>query len=409
MCKTFKLSWSLGFVVVIFTGFCFAGNRAYASIFSMFKTKDYQGIIDRYGSSYLTLAYNELIILSEAYKIQKNYDKQIKILKHLDLKKPNYYKIHLAIADASKAKVYEAITAGEDYKMYQQSLSDAVEYYRSAINLNPKDISPYQSLMTMYKDQENVPEGLALTKTMLAQFGETPNIVTDLCEWTSKFGLVAQTQKACLRASELSPSDAKPLVHMALSIRDSGELEKFQTEIFKIYQRFPNSEDVIDLVGAVHIENKDYINAEKALIKNKNSKLESSRINLATAFYENEKFEEALNYFSESCPIVNEERRKLLRYFESRLRRLEINGMDNMAFKFQKELNSCRATPVVITASNKVRSSHFSEGIRLPSNARDLEGKTLLEKRSSYERSKEKKNQIPLKVPAPVPTGDIPE
>lgn len=376
-------------------------------MYSLYKTKNYQTLIDTYGSSYLSLDYNELILLSEAYKNLKNYDKQIKILKHLNIKKPNYYKIHLAIADASRAKAYKSIINGEEYKYYQQALADTVEYYRSAMKLNPKDISPYQSLMKIYKDQENVPEGLALTKTMLNQFGEQPSIVLDLCEWTSKFGLVAQTQKSCLRAAELSPNNPKPLVHMALSIRDSGETEKFQMEMFKIYKRFPNSEDVIDLIGSVHIENKDYINAEKALLKNKNTKLESSRINLATALYENEKFEEALSYFAESCPLVNEERKKLLRYFESRLRRLEINGMENMSFKFQKELNACRATPVVITQENKVRASHFSEGIRLPSNAKDIQGDTLLDKRYNYEQSKLKGNQY--KAKPPLSSGEPPQ
>jgi hypothetical protein len=382
-------------------------NKVQASIYGLYKAKNYQNLIETYGSSYLTLEYNELILLSEAYKNLKNYDKQIKILKHLNLKKPNYYKIHLAIADASRAKAYRSIIDGEEHKYYQQALSDTVDYYRSAIKLNPKDITPYQNLIKIYKDQENVPEGLALTKTMLNQFGELPNIVLDLCEWTSKFGLVAQTQKSCLRASELSPKDPKPLVHMALSIRDSGEIEKFQVEIFKIYRRFPNSEDVIDLIGSVHIENKDYINAEKALLKNKNTKLESSRINLATALYENEKFDEALNYFAESCPLVNEERKKLLRYFESRLRRLEINGMENMSFKFQKELNACRATPVVVAQDNKVRASHFSEGIRLPSNAKEILGDTLEEKRYNYEQSKIKGNQYKAKPPKA--TGEPPQ
>lgn len=379
----------------------FMTQVVHASMYGLYKTKDYQKLVDTYGASYLTLQYNELILLSEAYKNLKNYDRQIKILKHLDGKKTNYYKIHLAIADASQAKVYKSIAEGLDYKDYQLALTDTIEYYRSAIRLNPKEIAPYQNLMKVYKDQENVPEGMALTKTMLGQFGETPAIVLDLCEWTSKYGLVSQTQKACLQASKLSPNNPKPLVHLVLSVRDSGETEKYQSELFKIYQRFPNDEKIVDLMGEFHIENKDFINAEKTLSKNKMTKLETSRINLATSLYENEKYDEALSYFAESCPLVNENRKKLLRYFESRLRRLEINGMENMSFKFQKELNACRATPVVV-GPGKVRSSHFAEGIRLPSNARDIEGQTLMDKRLNYEKSKLKS---PNNRPAPQPSA----
>ncbi len=380
--KSSKLKAGLGLLLFLF---CFS---AQSSMYGMYKTKDFKGIVENFGTRYLTLDYNELVLLGEAYKQLNNYDRQIKILKHLNIKKPNYYKIHLEIANASKAKAYESIISGKEYKTYQQALTDTINFYRSAIRLNPKSIAPYESLSAVYKDQENVSEGLALTKTMLDQFGEKPSIVLDLCEWTSKFGLVAQTQRACSQAATLSPLDPKPLINMALAIRDSGEKEKYQAEVFKIYQRFSNSERVIDLIGSIHIENKDFINAERALIKNKDSKLESSRINLATALYENEKYDLALQYFAQSCPLVNEDRKKLLRFFESRLRRLEINGMENMSFKFQKELNVCRSTPVVIAQENRVRPSHFSEGIRLPANARDLDGQTLEDKRFNYEQSK---------------------
>jgi hypothetical protein len=384
---------ALGLAFIGFLLVCINTEKAEASMYKLYKAKDYQALVDTYGAKYANLSYNELILLSESYKNLKNSDRQIKILKHLNLKKPNYYKIHLAIADASKEKVYKAILSGADYKSYQQSLTDAVEYYRSAITLNPKDITAYNHLMKIYKDQENVAEGLALTKSMIKQFGETPNIVLDLCEWTSKYGLVAQTQKACLSASKLAPQDPKPLIHMALSIKDSGEIEKYQSEIFKIYEKFPNDEEIIDLIGEIHIENKDFVNAEKVLLKNKNSKIETSRINLATALYENEKYDEALAYFASSCSYVNQERKKLIRYFESRLRRLEINGLENESFKFQRELNVCRATPVVITPENKIRSGHFSEGIRLPANAKNkIDGQTLSEKRQNYEESRMKGN-----------------
>lgn len=376
-------------------------------VFDLYKSKNYKSLVDTYGSSYATLSYKELILLGEAYKNLKNHDRHIKILKLLNSKKPNYYKIHLAIAQASRQKAYDLIYAGEEYKSYSQALTDMIDFYRSAITLNPKNMTAYSELMAIYKDQENIPEGLALAKTMLAEFGEKPRIVLDLCEWTRKYGLVSQTQKACTRAAELSPQNALPHVNIALAIRDSGEQEKYQQEIFKIYKEFPNDEAVIDLIGAIYMENKDYLNAEKTLFKNKDTKIENSRINLAAALYENEKFDLALNYFVSSCPAVNLERKKLLRYFESRLRRLEMAGEESMSFKFQREINNCRALPVVIAEENKIRFSHFSEGIRLPSNAKtNIEGNTLAEKRYNYEQTRKKgtiynpSNEAPVKIPA---------
>lgn len=397
--KTLKIALGLGLGTLLII------NNSYGSeIYSLYKTKSYKSLVDKFGASYLKLNYNELVLLSEAYKNLDNHERQIKILKHLDNKKPNYYKIHLAIADASKERAYSGIMNGDEYKSYQNFLTDAVEYYRSAIKLNPKAISPYKSLAQIYKDQENVSEGLALTKTMLAQFGETPEITLDLCEWTRKFGLVSQTQQSCLKASQLNPSNPRPRINIALSIKDSGESEKYQAEIFKVYEKFPHDETVIGMIGDVHLKNKDYINAEKVLIKNKNSKNESSRISLLQALYENEKFDEALSYFTESCPLVNEQRKELIRYFETRLRRLELNGEEALAFKFQKELNGCRATPVVITQENKIKSSHFSEGVRLPANARDIEGKTIREKRYNYEQSQLKNKGA---IPTSKPEGDV--
>ncbi len=376
------------------------------TIFEFYKNQNYQQLVDNYGSSYASLGYKELILLGEAYKNLKNFDRQIKILKLLEGKKPSYYKIHLAIAQASRAKAYKSIEAGDEYKNYEQALTDMIDFYRSAIKLNPKNIMAYEELMEVYKNQENVPEGLALTKSMLDVFGERPRIVLDLCEWTRKYGLVAQTQKACLKASELSPLKASPLVNLALAIKDSGEQEKYQIEIFKVYETFPNDEAVVDLIGEIYTENKDYVNAEKTLLKNKKTKLENSRINLASALFENEKFDQALDYFTSSCPLVNEQRKKFLRYFESRLRRLEIAGEDGLAFKFQRELNNCRSTPVVITQENKIRFSHFSQGIRLPSNAKNLDGQTLSEKRYNYDQAKIKANTY---KPTTTPNSEAPK
>ncbi len=382
-------------------------EEAKPGIFELYKGKNYKSLVALYGSGYATLSYKELILLGEAYKNLKNHDRHIKILKLLDSKKPNYFKIHLAIAQASRQKAYDLIYAGEDYKAYSQALTDMIDFYRTAITLNPTNITAYAELMSIYKDQENIPEGLALAKTMLKEFGEKPTIVLDLCEWTRKYGLVAQTQKACARAAELSPQNAIPLVNIALAIRDSGEQEKYQQEIFKIYKEFPNDEAVVDLIGEIYMENKDYLNAEKALIKNKDSKIENSRINLAAAFYENENFDQALNYFIASCSMVNDQRKKFLRYFESRLRRLEMAGEEGMSFKFQRELNNCRATPVVIAQENKIRFSHFSEGIRLPSDAKTkLDGETLAEKRYNYEQTRKKgttytpTTETPVNIPS---------
>lgn len=376
-------------------------SSANPALFNLYKNNEFKIIADNYGPRYLKLNFSELIVLSEAYKSLKDYDKQIKILNILNTKKPDYHKIHLALAEANKNKVYSYIKANKEYESYEAALANAVEFFRSAIKLDPNDYSAYKGLMDIFKDQENVPEGMALTKQMLAKFGEQPEIVLNLCEWTNKYGLVAQTKKACSKAAILLPENPTPQINIAMIMKDSGKDENYKSKTMAIYKKFPNDEKVVDLMGELFIESKDYFNAEKTLLKNKNSKLESSRINLATALYENEKFDQALDYFRESCELVNDQRKKFLRYFESRLRRLEMNGQEEMSYKFQKELNLCRSKPVTQADDRKVTSSDFSQGIRLPANARNIEGKTLEDKRFNYEQNRlqgKSKSVKPLKT-----------
>ena len=363
-------------------------------------------IVSVYGPKYSSLKVSKLIILSECYKKLELFKKQVKILEFIDRKRPNKFRVHKDIADASKKIAYKAISEGKKYESYASVLDDMMTFYQSAIRLDPNNESPYKGLMEVYIDQENVREGLALTHQMKKQFGETKDVIFYLCQWNSRYGLIDQTKSSCKKAIKLNPKNHQIRIYNARAYRDSGDLEAFRDTMLKVYRKFPNNLEVIDIIGQIYIDDKNFNVVEEILSKRKNSSIERLRMNLTSAFYENGKYKEALKYFSESCSEVNLNRKKYIRSFESNIQRLEYNDEFDWALRFRKEISKCRAQPIRWAGARKVNFTHFNRGVRLPANARDIEGRTLSEKRHNYDMNRKKapieKEKIIIIPPIPI-------
>lgn len=390
----------------LITIFCPQILIAKGNIKGLFRDKNYKKVVDLYGRRYSNLSVSNLFLLSQSYKKLNLLKKQIQILKIIDGKSPNNFKVHKALADSSKKLAYRAILNGEEYKLYAPFLDDMIFFYQSAIQLNPNNEEVYKDLMGIYIDQENINEGLALAQKMKKKFGERKDVVFYLCQWNSKYGLVDQTKSACEKSKKLSPKDPRPRIYNAIAYQDSGDQGEFRKRIFSIYRKFPSNSEIIDMVGQIHTESENFEAAEKVLLKNKNSSIERSRINLVNALYKNKKYKKALKYFSKSCSQININRKKYIRSFESNLRNLEHENHLDLALKFRKEVSKCRSQPIK-GASRKVNFTHFSEGIRLPANARDIEGRTLSEKKYNYD--KERREQRKKSPQAKTPQGKTPQ
>ena len=405
--KGYKVLFRLFIAIQFFSPtFFYSTNLVAKENISIKKCKK---IVSVYGQKYSSLKVPKLIILSECYKKLELFKKQVKILEFIDRKLPNKFRIHKAIADASKKIVYKAIFEGKKYESYASALDDMMTFYQSAIRLDPNNKSPYQGLMEVYTDQENIREGLALTHQMKKIFGETKDVVFYLCQWNSKYGLIDQTKASCEKAIKLNPKNHQIRIYNAKAYRDSGDLKAFRDEILKTYRKFPNNLEVIDIVGQIYIEDKNFNVVEEILSKRKNSSIERLRMNLTSAFYRNGKYKEALKYFSESCSKINLNRKKYIRSFESNIQSLEYNDEVGWALRFQKAISKCRNQPIRWAGVRKVNFTHFNRGVRLPANARDIEGRTLDEKRYNYDMNRKKaliEKERNIIIP-PIPTSQL--
>lgn len=355
----------------------------------LFKEQAYSDIIRIYGNSYRELDVKSLIILSATYERVNKRSEQIKVLEQILELKPNYFKVHYNLAEKNKEEAYAKIKEGLHYEAYEENLNKMVEHYKVSMSLEPKNILPYRGLMSVFKDQENVQEGIALSKTMLNIFGSTSETTLYLCRWNSKFGLVEQTRRACAAAGKHSPNRAEPFILLARTYEDAGETDKYQESIFSLLKKFPNDPEVVERAGIIYYNDQDYYNSEKILTRNKNKKFEKALLYLGYSLFQNGKYEEALAHLRSDCKVALDHKKEMLRFYEIGLRRLETHEDKGLRFKYQRAINNCK-TMAAENTEIKIRPGHFEQGIRLPANTKELEGDTVREKRRSYEAQRRK-------------------
>lgn len=362
------------------------------SIEALFSKGHYSEITKKYGSKLRNLDVKKLIILNEAYERTDNPDGQIRALEQILKIKPDYFKVHYQLAEINKKTAFKKIINGFEYEAYEQNLNDMMKYYRSAIKLNRKSILPYRGLMEVFKKQENVQEGLALAKEMVNVFDETPETLLYMCQWVSKYGLVQQTRSTCTKASQQNPNNSEPFILLAKSYEDTADEDQYKEIVFSLLKRFPKDPEIIQRAGLIYYNNKNYINAEDVLSKNKNKEYELAVIYHGFALFKNQKYEESLASINDNCNQMFDHKKEMIRFYEMGLRILEDHEDKSLRFKFQRAINNCK-TLAVNNARIKIRPGHFERGVRLPANTKDLDGSTVKEKRASYEMQRMKGNE----------------
>ncbi|MCO5112842.1 MAG: hypothetical protein M9899_01570 [Bdellovibrionaceae bacterium] len=389
-----KLAWNIKesflFLCILFVPVF--GLKA-QTLEQLFHEEAYKEMVEKYGAGFRDLGLKELILLSTAYDRIDNKEEQVKVLEQILRIKPKYFKAHYQLAEVSKEIAYGRIKSGKQYENYEDYLNKMMENYKAAIQIEPRNVLPYRGMMSVIKDQENVNEGIALSKEMIKIFKETPETIMNLCYWNSKFGLVEQTRSACQKASELNPDNAEPLVFVARTYQDSGEKEKYEKMMLDLFKRYPNDTEVIQRVGMIYYDNKDFYHAEKVLKRNSDPQRELSLVYLGQSYFQNEKYNDALGLLNSSCENLEDHKKDLLRFYEGNLRRLEQNEDQGLRFKFQRAINNCK-TFIAKEKEIRVRAGHFERGIRLPNSARSLSGSTIREKRESYEQQMRKGNEF---------------
>lgn len=363
------------------------------SLEQLFHEEAYAEMVQKYGAGFREMDVKDLILMSTAYGRMNEQEEQIKVLEQILKVKPKYFKVHYQIAEISKDIAYKKIKSGKLYPEYEENLNKMIDNYKTAKTLEPRNILPYRGLMAVIKDQENVNEGIALSKEMLKVFGNTPETLMNLCYWNSKFGLVDQTRRSCQNAASVNPDSAEPLVYIARTYEDSGQKEKYEEMILNLLKRFPNDPEVVQRAGIIHYQNKDYYHAEKVLKRNNDPERELSLIYLGQSYFQNEKYDDALSLLSSSCNDLEDHKKDLIRFYEGNIRRLEQHSDSSLRFKFQRAINNCK-TYVAKEKEIKVRAGHFEEGIRLPNSARSLSGNTVREKRESYDMQRRKGSEF---------------
>lgn len=255
---------------------------------ALHQLKLYQLMVDHLMPYNDKLDRNTMLLLVDALENRNMHLEQVKLLKDLALKYPNNSRIQYKL--------------GLAYYNYRDA-DNAVESLRKAIQLRPNFYPPYKTLLSLFKETQNIYESRELLKNTLAQFGETPKLLSELCELTYKDNLIDQGITVCSKAYGADVNNVDNLIYLGQLQMKSGMVAEGQDNILRAANKNYGNEFAQWAAGQIYLEKKNYhvaLRYFKAAVK-ANSKSARARLGHALSLFALDKYEAALNEFKISC------------------------------------------------------------------------------------------------------------
>ena len=277
--------------------------------------------------------------LAEKYQKEKNYKAQIAVLDVLLSKKSSKVLERERIIarrkieyDPHPSRVKKNELAAEfqkiidKYPNYQEAywgLFEIQHHYIKWIRNTP-----------LYKEEE-VMAALDLLKDIRKKFGKGPKISRYLCQYLTHNRFYGEARSQCQEAKNLNPKDSE--VYVFLDYILSGKKSK---ALLKILKKFPGSQKIHRVAGEMFLEKKEYDLSMKFFKKavQKDRSDISSLLGLAESLFFQNKTEEALELYFESCQKHILRSRDL---FQKAKARLSQKSQFNMASRYQNKINIC--------------------------------------------------------------------
>lgn len=252
--------------------------------------KTNEEIIQKFSNKIEKLNRKELTDLAKAYSTIGNSTGAIKA-----------YTAILAIAPKSP-EVLTAIGA-EQIKMGKES--DGKQTLKSALEINKKYFPAYRHLIKLYEDRKNRYELRMIYTDLVLIFGKKPEYITNLCDLTTTEGLYDQAKEHCESGMKLNPKEPKNFINMGLISRETGNDEDAENRLKTAADQFPNSELALITYAQDQDQKKNFVVSynyyKKTIALNPSST--DALLGLATASFEIQKYQEALDIFTKACSL----------------------------------------------------------------------------------------------------------
>tara|TARA_Y100000780_G_scaffold158924_1_gene143858 strand:+ start:5313 stop:6482 length:1170 start_codon:yes stop_codon:yes gene_type:complete len=262
--------------------------------------------------------------LAEAYRGNKAWLDEIRVLNQVIPKWPNYANLYFLQANAFKEI---------------DKLDDATIKYRKTLSLQPKFEDAYWGLYEIFKLKKNNYEGRIILQDMIRIFGEKAEYYTELCQNYTEDSYFEEALAACQVAVRLSPKIAKNHVYLGLTQQYKGNNVQAEKILSYAARQFPGSSFAQESAGKVMQEKENYEVAAKfyrQCIRTDKSKVNCWK-GYAQTNFQLGKYKESLKAYK----IVCEKDRTVLTEFKKQAAILRINGKSDWYDKYTEAVTSC--------------------------------------------------------------------
>lgn len=203
-------------------------------------------------------------------------------------------------------KDFEAHTLiGNAYSLQKKS-KDALEHYKTAIELNDKYEAAYLAVEQLYEQRNppNLYELRILFQDMIEKMGPRAEYLEKLCNVNSQDDSTIESAiESCKQATQKNPKAADAFVNLGTSLKLSGKTDQGIAVLKKAAQDFPKSEYAQYTYGRVLEDQKNTIEAMRLYKAGADANPTSARswMGLANTAFDIKKYEIALIAFKNAC------------------------------------------------------------------------------------------------------------
>lgn len=265
-----------------------------------------------------------LVLLSRGYRKLSHFNDEIAALE-------------LAIARFPKDPQLQTWLAAAQSRAGHRD--KAIEGYYKTKEAFPKYIPSYEGLLEELVKADSRAEARDLISDMLKRFGEKGAWLSQLCALFTVDAYYDRAAETCNKAIAKDRSNPMNPVHLATTLRETGNPAQAKKVLIAAAMRIKRSEPIQSALGDYFVEKKNFVDAYRwytAAVK-ADSKSFKAQLGYAQSAFELQKMEESLRGFTATCKI---DRSKAMREFQTALGKLRQRSDFRWQGRFEDSISS---------------------------------------------------------------------
>lgn len=272
-----------------------AEGNVLATAEDLFKKGDFDKASDLLWKNIDKLDRKGLLLLAVVHEKKKDPANMIKVANMLISKNPKDFEGYYLIGSAHMM----------NKKMMAKQNSEALEAFKTCLEINPKYQPAYEKLAKMYEEKNNNYELRILYQDMLENIGHKAEFLTKLCEINTKDRQEDQALSTCKEAIQKDPKIADNYVNLGIVQKDAGDMDEAKKSLKTAADAHSKSEFAQYTYANLMEEQKSFLDANKYYQRATAADDKSARswLGYAKSAFELRKYPEALEAYKKACKL----------------------------------------------------------------------------------------------------------